>query len=496
MSLENQDLGGQYGLPSYPVATVLNKQKPDISTPCHEYLEMDEAWELPEALIGGTRKMRKAREKWLPREPKEDLVAYENRLKRTALFNAYGRTVTTLCGLPFAYPVTIENIPQQLSYIIEDADSMGADITNLAYSLLKDQVHFGLTHILVDMPAIAGEITYKEEIDYKVRPYFSHISPVNLFAWSYERVGGVTNLTEIRIKEYIVEKDGFGEKEYDQVRVVTPESFTIWRKVDKEWKQYGESIPNPLGFIPLVTIYGNQTGFMTGEPSMEDLAWLNLRHYQKVSDQDNIIHVASVPILFGSGFDEGEMDGASVGPNTLLTASRESADLKYVEHSGAAIGAAETSISRLEERMAASGADLIVRKSVDRQTATSRKIDQSESISLLQQMINALETGLQKAVQYAGRWIDVEAKEVVFNVGDNLDTNDASAPNLIDILTNYILEHEGMTLDQAVNELRRRGILSDTFKVVKQESDEISDDKPVVEVETGSEEPQAEGDPQ
>lgn len=494
MSIENQDLEG-VPLRNYVYKPVLgqSKQITTVATPCAEYLEMAEAWELPEALMGGTRKMRKGRTTWLPQEPKEDLRAYNNRLKRTVLFNAYGRTVTTLCGLPFTYPVTIENIPPSLSYLIEDADSMGGDITSLAYSLLKDQVHLGITHLLVDMPTVVSKVTLQEQKTLKLRPYFTKISPLNLISWSSERVGGLTVLTEIRIKEIVTEKDGWGEKEYEQVRVVTPESFIIWRKIDEKWEQL-EPVVNELGFIPLVTIYGNQTGFMTGLPPMEDLAWLNLRHYQKVSDQDNIIHVASVPILFGSGFDEGEMDGVSIGPNTLLTASRESADLKYVEHSGAAIGAAEVSIEKLQERMAALGADLIVRKSVDRQTATSRKIDQSESISLLQSMINALETGLQQAIKYAGMWMDEEVADVTANIGDGLDTSNAG-PNLLDILTNFLIENQGMSVEQAANELRRRGVLSDTFKV-KQNAAVKQTPSVTPEKEDAVEEVPDEGDPQ
>jgi len=461
--LENIDVPGIY-LPDYKPKS---RKPPTVATPCHEYNEMMEAWELPEALMGGTRELRKDQQKWLPQEPKEDLYGYYNRLGRSVLYNAYGRTVTTLAGLPFESPVAVENIAPELEYLIEDADSMGSDLTNFAFSLLKDEVNRGITHILVDMPAVEGKITLKQQKDYKIRPYFSYISPLNLISWSYEKVGGVINLTEIRIKEEVYEKVGWGEVEHEQIRVITPESFDIYREFEEKGKEVWkliESIPNNLGYIPLVTIYGNRDDFMTATPPMEDLAWLNLRHYQKLSDQDNIIHVASVPILYGSGFDDGEMTGIGIGPNTLLTNSKADAKLQYVEHSGAAIGAAETSLQRLEERMAAQGADLIIRKSVDRQTATSRKIDQSESISLLQIMINNLESGIQKAIEIAGDWLKIDGSGSVVNIGDSLDAGEAG-PNMLDLLAKFVIDNQGMTIEQAVNELKRRGALSDTYEV-------------------------------
>jgi hypothetical protein len=365
---------------------------------------------------------------------------------------------------------------------------MGADITNLAFSLLKDQIHLGLTHILVDMPAIEGNVTLQQQKDYKIRPYFSHISPLNLISWNYEKIGGLINLTEIRIKEEVYVKQGrWGESEYKQIRVVTPDSFEIWREVEKDKWDVVEVLPNNLGYIPLITIYGNQEEYMTAEPPLEDLAWLNLRHYQKLSDQDNILHVASVPILAAYGVDDGALEGVSIGPNTLVNFSKTDSKLEYVEHSGNAIGAAEKSLERLEERMAAMGADLIIRKSVDRQTATSRKIDQSESISLLQVMINNLESGLQKAVKTAGDWIDLKDAKSVFNIGDGLDTGGEGGPNFIDNLLTFIQKNKGMDVMQAINELKRRGSLSDTYKLPENQEEIVEPaDSPAEEnVETG-----------
>jgi hypothetical protein len=37
--------------------------------------------------------------------------------------------------------------------------------------------------------------------------------------------------------------------------------------------------------------------FGDGEPPLLDLAYLNVKHWQSQSDQDNILHIARVPIL-------------------------------------------------------------------------------------------------------------------------------------------------------------------------------------------------------
>jgi len=449
---------------SYPYEENKKKKKATVETPCPQYEEMMERWDLPLDLMGGTHEMLEKREKWLPKEPREGTGAYNNRLRRTVLYNAYKRTVQVLSGLPFDRAVVVDNVPDQLSYIEEDCDSDGTDLTDFANTLLTDCVGpFGKSHFYVDMPRIEERVTLADQTNYKIRPYFTHICPKNLISWDSKKIGGKDVLTRIRIKEEVYESDGeWGYEEVEQVRVIYPDRHEIHREGKKDEWEIVDSYPNELGYIALVTVYGNKTGFMTSEPPLEDLAWLNLRHYQKLSDLDNIEHVANVPVLFGAGFAQGELDGAEIGPNRAITATDPSATLQYVEHSGAAINASQKSIKDLEERMASLGSDLIIRKSVDRQTLGARKIDQSESISLLQIMINNVETALQQGYQIAGEWLNLEVDDVVVTIADNLDTPDG--PNTVDILAQFLIDNQGITVEQAVKEMKRRGVLSDRFK--------------------------------
>jgi len=458
MSLENYNTYTY--VPSVPLENYQSDKDTSVATPCLAYKDMYAHWELPVTLMGGTLAIKAEGRKYLPQEPKESYGAYKCRLDRTVLYEAYPRTIQALAGLAFTSPVVVEDVPPELQYLLEDTDNMGTDLTSLANDLLEDQLNFGITHLLVDMPQVEGTVTLAQQEELKIRPYFTHVSPLNLISWSVERVGGLLQLSEIRIKETVVEKDGWAEKEVEQVRQITRDSITLWKKKEREWHVVTQ-LPNNLGYIPLVTIYGNKTGVMTARPPLEGLAWLNLRHYQKLSDLDNIEHIVNVPFLFGRGFKDGELNGATIGAYRLISTDVETADLKFVEHSGSSIGASQNSLDKLEARMASMGADILIRKSVDRQTATARMIDQSESISLLQIMVNNLEGAIQKAFKIAGDWIDVSSK-VIVNIGNNLKTSE-SGPNTADKILDIITSQNGMTVDQAIVELQRRGILSDTY---------------------------------
>jgi hypothetical protein len=458
--------------------------KATVATPCPQRIEMDKHVELPLALMGGTLEMKEGDYalKYLPREPKETLAAWSNRLARTVLYGAYKRTVQSLSGLPFHRAANITGEHKDLSYLIEDCDNDDSDITDFSHQLLQDILVHGLSHFIVDNPDVGSAVTLGDKAKYKVRPYFSHISPSNIIAWTSEQIGGTTVLTSIRIKEEAVIPDGeWGFREVDQIRVLTQTETTLYQEESRgKWVIVGAPIPNNLGKIPLVTVYGEKTGYLTASPPLEDLAWLNLRHYQKLSDLDNIEHVANVPILLATGVSDTEIEGISVGPSTLTAFSDKDANLRYVEHSGSAIGASQLSLSKTEEQMASMGADLIIRKSVDRQTATARKLDSSESVSILQIFINNVETGISKGFAIAGEWIDKKSDGVVVSIGSWLDSG-ADGPNTIDLLMQLLIDNKAFTVDEAIKELQRRGVLSDTFK----KGEEVSETlivEPVVDV--------------
>lgn len=55
---------------------------PDISTPNLDYGNMVEAWDINDALMGGTLYMRQLGEQYLPRWPKEDKEDYKKTPRR------------------------------------------------------------------------------------------------------------------------------------------------------------------------------------------------------------------------------------------------------------------------------------------------------------------------------------------------------------------------------------------------------------------------------
>jgi hypothetical protein len=372
---------------------------------------MIECAELPRTLMGGTKAMRKAGEKYLPKEPAESMDAYKCRLARTFLFNAFGKTVGDMTGKVFAKPITIkDDVPTEIKAFVEDIDLTGRHLNVFARDVFLDGMVTGGGYILTDLPKSVKRpdglpATRADEKASGMRPFLTYIPLENLIGWKSERVAGVETLTLVRIKECVTEPDGeFGEKEIEQIKVLRPGLWETFRKNDKgEWVPF-ESGNSRGDKITLTPFYANRTGFMTFAPPLEKLAEINVAHWQSQSDQRNILHVARVPILYGAGWTN--EDKLTIGASEMAFNSNPDAKLTYVEHTGAAIGAGDKDLLNLEMQMQAMGLQLLIDKPGG-QTATGEQRDDAKENSPLAMTARSLGDAIEISFGFMAEYLEL-----------------------------------------------------------------------------------------
>ncbi len=429
-----------------------------------QYQSMFKRWEPILYLNSGTIGMREAKTKYLPKFTAETDPDYEQRLAQTILFEIYPKTIESVCSLPFASKVVFNNIPSELEYLKDDCDGEGTPIEDFAFEILKESFDLGLSHILVEYPASGGFESLAEEREAGLKPYFCQISPTALIGWTYERVGFKNVLTSIRVKETFFETNPNNEYEQiavEQIREIRPGKVIEWRYDEKAKINviYKETLTSTKE-IQLVTLYAKKKGFLMGAPVAESLAHLNIKHYQKVSDLDVIEHYACVPLLFGKGPGFSEDADVKIGKG-MITSEDPTADLKYVEIAGQGVAHAQRSVEALEKRAVSMGADLLAERGTStRETATSKKLDNSKSISVLSATVGKLERVLKECVEHAAGWIGKTLPEdFAVNLGDKMelsfDANEIS--NLILLWDKGAIDIEGL-----IYELKRRDKLAPT----------------------------------
>jgi hypothetical protein len=206
---------------------------PDISTPNLDYGNMVEAWDINDALMGGTLYMRQLGEQYLPRWPKEDKEDYKKRLAVATLLPAYEETIKQNIGRVFAEPIKLaENVPDQLREYAKNFDLEGTRLDVWAQAFFGLAMQYGLSTRWWIIPGGHRKVKTKaEEKATGARPYVTMLNPRQVIGWKSKMVDGKVVLTALRIKEVVVEDgDDFGQKKVEQIRYLTPGKVEIYRK--------------------------------------------------------------------------------------------------------------------------------------------------------------------------------------------------------------------------------------------------------------------------
>lgn len=429
----------------------------DVRTQSAEAAALNADCALIAALLGGTKAMRAAGEAYLPKWPNEDADGYKCRIATATLFPALGRTVEVLAAKPFSKPVTLgEDVPGRIKVWAENVDLTGRNLHSFASEVCQEVLGYGMSGILVDYPRAGNLITKADEAAAGVRPYFVQIHPKNILGWLPKNAASVEGLTQLRILESAeVENGPFDTKSVEQVRVLGRGTWQTWRQADtakKEWVLHEEGVTT-LKTIPFVPVYGHRLGYMSARPPLLELAHANVEHWQSKSDQQNILHVARVPILFARMLGESPI---TVGAGSAVKSDSPDGDLKFVEHSGAAIEAGRMSLLDLEDRMRQAGAELLVIKPGN-VTESQTLADNEQGACALQKVAGNLEDALDQALQFMADWVgEPEGGHVtVFKDFGAATLAEASAELLFKSATTGKLSEESY-----FNELQRRGIVS------------------------------------
>jgi hypothetical protein len=439
----------------------------DVAAQSDAVSKMAEDWTLIVDLMGGTKAMRRAGQRHLPIWPAEDLKSYQARLKTATLFPAYARTVAVLTGKPFGKPITIgEEYSQKLKDLLENIDLEGRNLHAFAADLFANALAYGICGILVDCPPAQGVRTAADEAKLGVRPYFVHVRQDAILGWRSEKRGGRIVLTQLRLMESVEEPDGpFKTKTIQQVRVLEPGKWMTYRKQDSTtgtpWQEH-ESGVTTIDVIPFIPVYGSRKDFMIGVPPMLELAHLNVEHWQSKSDQQTILHVARVPMLFAKNI--GSDTQVVVGAGAMINATAPDSDVKYVEHSGKAIEAGRMSLLDLEDLMRQVGAELLVIKSANT-TQVQTISDNEQAVCDLQRITQALENALDQAIRLMARWIKQpeDGNVSIYSDFGVSSLAEASAQLLFEMKVDGSLSHKTL-----LNEMKRRSIISPDVDIEKE----------------------------
>ena len=298
-----------------------------------------------------------------------------------------------LAGMLTRKPVRLDDVSDQIREQLFDVDLQGNDLQTWLYNTSRICIRYGHVGVLVDAPK-SGD---------NGRPYWITYTPRDILGWRTEMADGQQKLTQLRLFEKVLVPDGlYGEKQVEQVRVLTPGAFEIFQKDQKGDFRVVDEGTTSLSQIPFSVAYSNRVGVLESFPPLADIAELNLQHYQVQSDLGNQLHISAVPMLALFGF-PAAAEEISAGPGEAISLP-EGSDARYVEPQGNSYDAQFRRLDQIVSQINDLGLAAVMGAKLAAETAESKRIDRSQGDStmmvLAQQMQDMIDNCLRFHADY------------------------------------------------------------------------------------------------
>jgi hypothetical protein len=441
-----------YSTPASYDRKVTERRVAQVGDPNAAWYAQEPHWVLIEDLLGGTYGIRRKHRRYLPQEPRELDESYDNRLARSVVPPYYQRLERMLAGMLTRKPVKLQDVSDAIREQLFDVDMQGNDLNVFTYETARKLVRYGHIGTLVDAPQDGG------------RPYWVTYTPRQILGYRTEQQDGAQRLIQLRLQETVLEVDPdskYGEKQIDQIRVLTPGEYQIHQRQDNgEYKVVDEGTTS-LAEIPFSVAYSNRVGFMESRPPLEDIAELNLKSYQVQSDLDNQLHISAVPMLALFGFPS-SAEEVSAGPGEALAFPADGR-AEYIEPQGRSFDFQFKRLEQIALQINELGLSAVLGQKLSAETAASKMIDRSQGDSTMMVIAQNVQDMIDNCLKFHAEFMGQQeaAGSCTVNrdfIGARLDPADVNA--LLQLYTVGTITKETLLQQLADGE-----VLGDDFDV-------------------------------
>ena len=432
-----------------------------VHLPTAEMVELTKKTKIIDDLLGGTATMRKAAQTYLFQMEMEESDSYRKRLERSTLYPALSETLSQMTGRVFFNPIDVADVTETVQALFDDVDLAGNNLDVFASRWFYSALAYGCSFALIDFTRVEVVKSRAEEKALNARPYWVHIKPHQVLGIKTARVNGKQAITQFRyVVNEQVEDGEFGVKTVKHVYVYEIGKVRKFSEAEGEFRLESELLltaqNRPLDFVPVVPFITKRNELTNAiEPPLMELAYLNVKHWQSQSDQDNITNIARVPLL--AIYSNDEVKQLAIGGSAVHLPTGSS--MQFVEHSGQAIASGVESLKDLEEQMKTAGAKLLTKTALA-MTDSQARDEAGKEISQLRLLANRFEDAIDLALEYTGHWLGI-AKEQVGNVqiSGNIENDLDPAASMASVIQ---LRNAGVISNQSTfDEAKRRGLLAD-----------------------------------
>ena len=373
-----------------------------------DYAQMAARWMKCRDVYDGSHAVKQRGEMYLPAvgDHQSNSRKYASYKLRALFFNAMRRTVQGLTGAIFQ---------KELTHTAPELDKDLSDVTLTSMSLEMFALHatrevfiVGRHGILIDMAANG-------------RPYWVPCQCEDIISWRTARVGGDEIITLVVLRETVEVEDPtdpFVMHDELQYRVLLLEGISskapiykqrVYRQdaKSKEWEVTSEVVPTrrgkPLSRIPFVPVGPDGVNIDIQRPPLEDVADINISHYQSMADLEWGRHFTALPTPWVAGHAGKAENKLSIGSGVAWKLT-EGGRAGMLEFTGKGLSELREADEQKRKLMATLGARLLEDQPRAQETATAVGMRHAGEHATLRTIAQSVEQALTYALSWHAWW--------------------------------------------------------------------------------------------
>lgn len=371
-----------------------------------QYEDAQKGWQMVKDCVAGARRVKERGIEYLPKLKDQTDSEYEKYKKRGIFFNATATANNAQSGLLTRKQPEMET--ELSDETIADIDLQGNSLTTYLSQTAQTVTSTGRGATIVD---------WSEEEN---RPYFSFYVEEDILDWHTTRMNGANILDYLKVRQRSDEMadDGFSTTTSDQIRIFRLNSDGL--VVEKYERQSGDESSTliltetiepkrkgqRLNFIPVAFHNVDDTKPDVGEIPLEDIASINISHYNTSVDLEHARHIAALPTPWATGISSNAE--FRLGSEVAWVAEDTNAKFGFLEFTGAGLSELTKALEEKEKQMAALGARLLFAESRDAEAFETVQLRASADTANLTRMASAMSVSISNALQIA-RWWEISS---------------------------------------------------------------------------------------
>jgi hypothetical protein len=411
--------------------------KKDVTTVRAEVSEYLDDWAKVRDVMGGERKVKAARTRYLPKpnpsdKSEENNTRYDQYVDRAVFFSATKRTLDGMIGIAFRRWPEVA-LPTKVQGFQDDIDGSGGGLVNQVRRSLEENLSVGRGGLLVDYPNRETAVSVAEERSGNIHPTLTQYRAEQIINWRRNDRG---QLSLVVLHEIVEESDDYAVNAVEQWRELAlgnladdgeGESATyvmkLWRKNDKkEVYLYQEFRPLDSSGRPWQEIPFQFYGAVDNDPDIDQsplypLACLNIAHYRNSADYEESVYFNGQPTVALGGLTQTWVtevlkDQVFLGSRSAIPLP-EGGTISLVQAGPNTL--AGEALKRKEEQMIAMGARLLTPGEAVK-TAEQSRSETAAAHSVLSLACDNISNAYQQALKWVCRFSGDSDASVEFSI--------------------------------------------------------------------------------